>query len=158
MSEINDIKELPEVTFPIHLKLIQNSKRTEHSIKSKYKYGTYHKCSFRGVSNTYLKLIMCKDHIFILSILQSYILHWYHTYLLHLVMDITEAIVCQNLYWSDIRYFIRKKVTNCDTYQRTKISNKQYVILPDKLAEEIPWNKICVDILGPYVIRRKVQK
>ena len=30
--------------------------------------------------------------------------------------------------------------------------------MPAKLAEEIPWNKIFVDLIGPYVIRRKVRK
>ena len=27
--------------------------------------------------------------------------------------------------------------------------------LPDKLAEETPWNKLCVDLIGPYKITRK---
>ena len=27
--------------------------------------------------------------------------------------------------------------------------------LPAKKAEEIPWNKLCVDIIGTYAIRRK---
>ena len=30
--------------------------------------------------------------------------------------------------------------------------------LPAKLAEKIPWNKICVDLIGHYVIRRKEKK
>ena len=37
-------------------------------------------------------------------------------------------------------------------------SNKKNCNLPDKEAEEIPWNKICVDLIGSYVIRRKGQK
>ena len=28
--------------------------------------------------------------------------------------------------------------------------------LPAKLADETPWNKLCVDIIGPYIIRIKV--
>ena len=70
-------------------------------------------------------------------------------------MDITEAMICQLLYCLDIRYFVRKEVTNCDTFQRTKQSNKEYGKLPAKLAEEIPWNKLFVDILGTYFIQRK---
>ena len=27
--------------------------------------------------------------------------------------------------------------------------------LPYKLAEETPWNKLCVDLIGPYIICRK---
>ena len=38
---------------------------------------------------------------------------------------------------------------------RYKILNKKNSQLPAKIAEEIPWNKICVDLIGPYNIRRK---
>ena len=41
----------------------------------KYEEGTYQKCSFRGGSNIYIKLIICWDDIFIPSTLQSYVLH-----------------------------------------------------------------------------------
>ena len=61
ISEINDIEELPECNFLINLKLIQKYQWTEPSIKAKYKYGTYHKGSFSGFSNTDLKLIRCKN-------------------------------------------------------------------------------------------------
>ena len=37
-----------------------------------------------------------------------------------------------------------------DVCQRTKMSTKIYGKLTAKLAEEIPWNKICVDLIGPY--------
>ena len=73
-------------------------------------------------------------------------------------MDRTEAMIRQHLYWSYIRYIVRKEVTNCDTFQRTKLSNKKYVKLPAKLAGEIPCNKLCVDLIWYYVIRTKVKK
>ena len=76
VSEINDIEELPESTFPINLKLIQNFQRQQPSIRAKYKNGTCHQGYFRGVSNIYLRLIACKDKIFIPSKLQIYVLHW----------------------------------------------------------------------------------
>ena len=63
MSEINNIEEIPEVYFPINLKLIQRYQRSEPSITDKYKDGTYHKSSFCGGNNTYLKLITCKYNI-----------------------------------------------------------------------------------------------
>ena len=36
-----------------------------------------------------------------------------------------------------------------------KTVNKKYGKLPDKLAKETPWNKLCVDLIAPYKIRRK---
>ena len=88
MSEINDTEEIPEDTFPVHLKLIQTHQLEEPSITVKYKYGRYHKGYFRGGINTGLNLIACKYKIVIMSKLQSYVVHWYHTYLLHPGIDI----------------------------------------------------------------------
>ena len=36
-----------------------------------------------------------------------------------------------------------------------KTVNKNYIKLPAKLSEETPWNKLCVDHIGPYKIHRK---
>ena len=102
MSEINDIEELPEGTFPIKLKLIQKYQQVEPSIIAKYNNGIYHKGYFRGVSNIYLNLITCKYKIFIPPKLQSYILHWCHTYILRPGMEIIEAMIFQHFYCPDI--------------------------------------------------------
>ena len=71
-------------------------------------------------------------------------------------MDRTEAMICQNLYWPNIRFEIQKEVTNFDSCQCTKLSNKQYGKLPAILAEEIPWKQIYVDLVVPHAIRTKV--
>ena len=65
MSEINDTEEIPEGTFPINIKFIQKYQWGEPIIIAKYKDGTYHKGSFRGVSNIGLSLITCKGKIVI---------------------------------------------------------------------------------------------
>ena len=57
MSEINDIEELPEGTFPINLKLIQKYQRLEPRTLDKYGNGMYQKGPFRGGSNIYIGLI-----------------------------------------------------------------------------------------------------
>ena len=54
--------------------------------------------SSRGKSNIYLNFMTCEDKIVVPSILKGYVLHWYHTYLLHTGMDITEAMILQHLY------------------------------------------------------------
>ena len=74
----------------------------------------------------YINLITCEDKIVMILLLQSYVLHWYHTYLLHIGMDITGAIICQHFYWPGIITAIRKEVTNIDTCQYTKWSNIKY--------------------------------
>ena len=47
------------------------------------------------------------------------------------------------------------EVMRCDTCERMKRSLKKYGKLPAKLAEEIPWNKICVDLISPYKYTEK---
>ena len=64
---------------------------------------------------------MCEDKIVIPSIIQSYILHWYHKNLLHPVIYITESMIFQYLYWPGITRAVWKEETNYDTYQRKNI-------------------------------------
>ena len=45
--------------------------------------------------NINIYLITFEDNIVVPSVIQRYLLHWYHTYLLHLVMDRTEAVIPQ---------------------------------------------------------------
>ena len=40
----------------------------------------------------------------------------------------------------------------CANVQNGKKKNDK---LPAKMTEETPWNKICVDLIGPYKIRIK---
>ena len=95
----------------------------------------YHKGSFHGGSTTDLKLITSEDKVVIPSKLQSYVLHWCHKYVLHPGMDRTEAMIHQHVHCPNIRNAVRTEVNNCDTCQRTKLSNKKYGKLPAKLAE-----------------------
>jgi hypothetical protein len=48
-------------------------------------------------------------------------------------------------------------VTKCPTCQQNKkhYNQKQYGLLPEKEAEANPWDKLCVDLIGPYTIRHK---
>ena len=64
-------------------------------------------------------------------------------------------MICQYLYWPGIREAVQTEVTVCDTCQRTKRSTKKYGKLPAKLAEETPWNKPCVYLIGSYKRGRK---
>ena len=77
---------------------------------AKYKNRMYKAGSFCAGSNMKFNLIMCEDEIFIPSILQSYVLNWRHTYLLHTEINITESIICQHLYWHGIRTAVSKGV------------------------------------------------
>jgi hypothetical protein len=46
----------------------------------------------------------------------------------------------------------------CLLCQKAKVTNQKYGKLPAKLAEENPWDTLCVDLIGPYKIQRKNKK
>ena len=108
MPEINDNEEIPEGNFPINLKLIKEYQRKEPSLMDKYKDGTHHKGYFGSGIIIDINLIMCEDRIFISSILQSYVLHWYHKHIFYTGMNKMIAMFFQTIYWPGIRYAIRR--------------------------------------------------
>jgi transposase InsO family protein len=54
---------------------------------------------------------------------------------------------------------MRNQITNyvqsCPTCQKNKRKVKKYGHLPPKTAEAVPWDKLCIDLIGPYKINRK---
>ncbi len=53
---------------------------------------------------------------------------------------------------------VHDSCVKCQTCQKTKRSTKKYGHLPPKEAETQPWDKLCVDLIGPYTIKRKGKK
>ena len=63
--------------------------------------------------------------------------------------DQMEATIIQRFYWPGNRYAVWKEVTVYDTWKITKQSTTTNVKLTAKVEEETPWNKLCVDLIGP---------
>ena len=57
-----------------------------------------------------------------------------------------------------MRDHITHTVQTCAICQRNKRRHKKYGYLPEKEAEAIPWDRLCVDLVGPYTIRQKGKK
>ena len=54
-----------------------------------------------------------------------------------------------------MRLDICKYVSACSICQKFKKQKKKYGHLPPKTAESTPWERLCVDLIGRYRIRRK---
>ena len=67
-------------------------------------------------------------------------------------------MICQHLYLPGTINWVCKEVNNFETCQRTKQSNNNYDKLLAKDDEEVPRNKLCVDLIGTNSIRRTEQK
>ena len=54
-----------------------------------------------------------------------------------------------------MRSSIRQFVKQCKSCQVNKRSKHSYGKLPPKLVLKIPWEALCVDLIGPYTIKGK---
>ena len=54
-----------------------------------------------------------------------------------------------------VKKTVEQVCKTCPTCQRTKRDTKKYCLLQPKEAEAVPWEKLCVDMIGPYTIRNK---
>ena len=102
---------------------------------------------------------MCHNgKIVIPKLLQRHVIYWYHTTLCHPGVNRTEESISQHLWWPKMRKQINDYVKACPGCQKNKRKIKKYGHLPPKEAEATPWDKMCIDLIGPYKIRRKGKK
>jgi len=69
-----------------------------------------------------------------------------------------EETIHQHFWWPKMRDHITSTVSTCGTCQKQKKQHKKYGLLPAKEAEYLPWERLCVDLIGPYKIKRKSGK
>ena len=148
-------EELPKDAFPLRLNLIQYEQGKDKDLITKVRNSTsYSLHSFRGGGKE-RKLIVKDGKIVVPTKLQKRLVQWYHHILCHPGETRTEATIAQHFTWSKMREHIRKECSTCHTCQLTKKTKKKYGHLPAKEAESLPWEKLCVDMIGPYNIKRK---
>ena len=154
-----DGNEFPANAFPLSYAVLGKEQAKDKKIlaeikktKSRYKI---HAFSGGGTSRD---LVCFHDKIVVPDSLQLRIIQWYHDYLGHPGINRTEETIGQHLWWPKMRNQITNSVISCSTCQRTKRRSKKFGHLPPKEAEAQPWDKLCIDLIGPYTIRRKGQE
>ena len=90
--------------------------------------------------------------------LQQQTIDWYHTTLCHPGENRTEETIRQHFYWKGMRDQVLKSCGKCIQCQFTKKKTIKYGKLPPKTAEADPWEVVCVDLIGPYLIPQKGTK
>jgi hypothetical protein len=53
---------------------------------------------------------------------------------------------------------VQQICSSCDVGQQTKITHSKYGHLPERDMECKPWERLCVDMIGPYIRKRKGMK
>jgi hypothetical protein len=150
--------DLPDQIYPLKFSTLQRAQKQDsrlhrlHSTSPNFGFQV-----FRGGATDHT-LICYKDKIVVPTSLQKRMVEWYHDTLCHPGMTRTEQTIRQHFWWKTLREDVQKHCSTCDICQRTKVSHAKYGHLPEKEAECNPWEKLCVDMIGPYTIKRRGKK
>ena len=152
-------QEIEEQPFPLRFSLIEKHQLRDKSLVKAFQADTdkYHLVSFHGGDGP-IDLICHKHKIVVPTTLQKQVVEWYHLYLGHPGINRTEETIGQHFWWKTMRQQITKYVACCTVCQKNKRKHKKFGHLPPKLAESKPWERMCVDLIGPYKIRRPNKK
>ena len=101
---------------------------------------------------------MFKDKIYIPTKLRDDTLNWYHHNMCHPGGTILHGTMAQTMAWPGMASMVKRYVQTCPTCQISKRNAKKYGHLPPKTAEAVPWDLLCVDLVGPYTVTLKKGK
>ena len=118
------------------------------------KNDNYSLTQFHGGGKT-RTLITKHNKIVVPETLQKRMVQWYHLSLCHPGVTRMEQTIRQHFTWKNLKQDIEKVCKRCPVCQRTKKRSIKYGKLPPKVAEAIPWETLCVDLIGPYKIKLK---
>ena len=150
-----DKSALPADAFPLTYKNIAQAQQQDKLLLAVAKTdSTYHLKTFRGGDKT--RTVICHNNKIVIPVeLQRRVVEWYHLQLCHPGENQTEQTIRQHFWWKSLRDDVHDVCTKCHVCQKTKKTSKHYGKLPEKEAESEPWQKLCVDLIGPYSIKRK---
>ena len=148
-----DKDDLPSDAFLITYQLITCKQSHDKTLLVTIKNGAknYSLKEFHGGGRS--SWLLCyKDRIVIPKGLQKWVVQWYHHTLCHPGTNQKEETISQHFYWKNIRDHITHDVSKCSVCQKQKKQHKKYGL---KEAEYKPWERLCVNLIGPYKIQTK---
>ena len=150
------LDDLPKDAFPLTYKIIMEAQQQDKELINKvetrpaYSIKEYHGGGKKWALITY------NGKISVPRVLQERLVHWYHDRLCHPGETRTELTIRQHFTWKNLRDTVHKVCSKCPICQKAKRSGKKYGHLPEKEAEAMPWDVLCVDLIGPYMIDQEV--
>ena len=142
--------------YPLSYKHLEIEQQRDKQIKKilQMENTKYEIQDFHGGGKIW-SLVCYKEKIVVPGVLRRHVIDWYHTMLCHPGINRTEETIAQHLWWPDMRGQIRQFCNKCKICQKNKRDQRKFGLLPPKEAEAVPWDKRCIDLIGPYKIRRK---
>ena len=87
--------------------------------------------------------------------LQGRAISWYHHYLQHPGHIRLEDTLKATMTWTGMHDMIRRHVRKCRSCQRNNKHSEQYGHVPPKNVITNPWEALCVDMIGPFMLKGK---
>ena len=97
-------------------------------------------------------ILALNGKIYVPRTLRHDVLTWYHHYLCHPGATRLEKTIASTMCWPRLATECKAFVRVCAVCQCAKRSTKKYGHLPAKSAEVVPWDQLCVDLVGPLTV------
>ncbi len=134
---------------------IAAAQRADASLKHLFKHNAVidQGLEIKLIENT---TCVCKDGWLVIpKPLQVHAVKWYHHYLQHPGHTRLEETMNAAMYSKGMRTTIRSLTKSCRPCQIDKRWSQKYGHLPPKTVYTIPWECLCVDLIGPYTLKGK---
>ena len=144
--------------FPLSYEEIEQRQRDDAEIQKlrREKPDSYKRTKF-DFGDTSYTLVTKDGKIVVPKLLQKKGVQWYHELLMHPGETRTELTMGQHFTWKGMRNTVTDICGKCQACQLQKPKLKRLGHLPPKLPEEIPWECLCIDLIGPYTIGSKAK-
>jgi hypothetical protein len=80
------------------------------------------------------------------------LINWHHVTLNHIGMTRLCETIATHFHHPRLKARVKQRVANCDACQRNKAIGPGHGELPERDAQLLPWNKVAVDLIGPWKI------
>jgi len=151
-GELVDEEEEFPTGYPLSYKEIVFRQKKDRALQNKFRMQPelYIKKPYTFSASTY-ELITKNDKIYVPKALQQKCAKWYHLTLMHPGEKRLELTIAQNCTWIVLSTTCINVCKRCENCAVSKKRDKKYGLLPPKpTLEVIPWQMLCVDLVGPY--------
>ena len=139
--------------FPMETTILDSEQNREFEKSAKFKiYFAKNRKKFGKMEVDSIELTTFNGNIYVPNRIRESILNWYHHFLCHPGSSRIAATIGNVMAWPGLQADAINFTRTCKTCQKQKKTKVKYGHLPPKIAEGIPWQVLCVDLIGPYTV------
>ncbi len=145
-----DDEDHPE-SFPLTYAKIAAKQHDDAQLQKQYVTSDkFRKEDFRQGDKT-VNLITREGKICVPRGLQRHAADWYYGLLMHPGEKRMQLTLGQHFYWKNMAKTVKSVCSRCAVCQLAKPKQQKLGIIPPKEnAEIVPWETLCIDLIGPY--------